>query len=60
MLEVELPDELVSALRRWRLRCPKGEHELAFPDAKGRPMQSYLLRTALRTAAPRAPADPLP
>jgi integrase len=52
---VELPDELVSALKRWRLRCPKGEHELVFPDARGRPMQSSdLLRTGLHGALRRA------
>jgi integrase len=26
---VELPDELVSALKRWRLCCTKGEHDLS-------------------------------
>ncbi len=52
---VELPDELVSALKRWRLRCPKGEHDLVFPDAKGRPMRSSdLLRTGLHSALRRA------
>ncbi len=52
---VELPDELVSALKRWKLRCPKGEHDLVFPDAKGRPMQSSdLLRTGLHSALRRA------
>lgn len=39
---VELPDELVAALKRWRLRCVKGEHDLCFPDAKGRPMNSRI------------------
>ena len=52
---VELPDELVSALKRWRLRCPKGEHDLVFPSAKGQPMQSSdLLRTGLHPALRRA------
>jgi integrase len=52
---VELPDELVSALKRWRLRCPKGEHDLVCPNAKGRPMQSSdLLRTGLHPALRRA------
>jgi integrase len=52
---VELPDELVSALKRWRLRCPKGEHELAFPDPQGRPIHSSdLLRTGLHSALRRA------
>jgi integrase len=52
---VELPDELVSALKRWRLRCLKGEYDLCFPDAKGRPMKSSdLLRTGLHSALRRA------
>jgi integrase len=52
---VELPDELISALKRWRLRCPKGEHDLVCPNAQGRPMQSSdLLRTGLHPALRRA------
>ena len=52
---VELPDELVSALKRWRLRRPKGEHELVCPGAKGQPMESSdLLRTGLHSARRRA------
>jgi integrase len=52
---VELPDELVSALKRWRLRCAKGEHDLCFPGAKGLPMNSSdLLRTGLHSALRRA------
>jgi integrase len=52
---VELPDELVSALKRWKLRCPKGEHDLVFPGAKGQPMKSSdLLRTGLHAALRRA------
>src|SRR5207302_1304943 len=51
---VELPDELVSALKRWRLRCPKGEYDLVCPNAKGGPMQSSdLLRTGLHPALRR-------
>jgi integrase len=52
---VELPDELVAALKRWRLRCPKGEHDLVCPNASGGPMQSSdLLRTGLHPAPRRA------
>jgi integrase len=32
---VELPDELVAALKRWKLRCPISQDDLVFPDAKG-------------------------
>jgi len=52
---VELPDELVSGLKRWKLRCPICEHDLVFPDAKGQPMMSSdLLRTGLHAALRRA------
>jgi integrase len=52
---VELSDELISALKRWRLRCPKGQHDLVCPNAKGLPMQSAdLLHTGLHPALRRA------
>jgi integrase len=52
---IELPDELVSALKRWHLRCPKGEHDLVCPGREGRPMNSSdLLRTGLHSALRRA------
>jgi integrase len=35
---VPLPAELVSELRPWRLRCPKGELDLVFPDGEGGPL----------------------
>jgi integrase len=51
---VELPDELISALKRWRLRCLKGEHDLICPNARGLPMQSSdVLRTDLHPALRR-------
>lgn len=52
---VELSDELVSDLKRWRLACPKSEHDLVCPAANGRPMQSSdLLRTGFLPALRRA------
>jgi integrase len=52
---VALPDELVSELKRWRLRCPKREHDLVCPSASGNPMwSSDLLRTGLHAAFRRA------
>jgi integrase len=52
---VELPDELVAELKRWRLRSPKGEHDLVFPGASGSPMwSSDLLRVGLHPALRRA------
>lgn len=52
---IELPDELISELKRWRLACPKGEHDLVCPAASGGPMQaSDLLRTGFHGALRRA------
>jgi integrase len=55
---VELPAELVAMLKRWRLACPKGEHDLVCPSVKGNPMQASALHTrgfvpALRRAGIR-------
>ena len=52
---IDLPDELISALKRWRLKCPKGEHDLVFPAYHGGPMDGMtLLRTGLYSALRRA------
>src|SRR5262249_39863538 len=32
---VPLPPLLVNMLREWKLACPKGEHDLAFPNVHG-------------------------
>lgn len=32
---IPIPPKVVQVLREWKLRCPKGEHGLAFPDTKG-------------------------
>ena len=32
---VDLPGELVAELRRWRLACPPGPHDLVFPNTMG-------------------------
>jgi integrase len=34
---VDLPGELVAELRRWRLECPPGAHDLVFPNGAGNP-----------------------
>jgi integrase len=34
---VPLLPKLVSALREWKLACPKGPHDLVFPNGVGRP-----------------------
>jgi integrase len=40
---VELPGELVAELKRWRLACPKGEHDLVCPSVAGKPMRASAL-----------------
>jgi integrase len=52
---VELPAELLSELKRWRLACPKGPHDLVCPSTTGRPMQgSVLLQQGFLPALRRA------
>lgn len=52
---VEVSAELLRELKAWRLRCPKGEHELVFPSSTGKPMQGCdLLRTGFKAALRRA------
>ncbi len=42
-------------LKRWRLACPKGEHDLVCPSLKGKPMHaSALLNQGFRPALRRA------
>jgi integrase len=35
---IEIDDDLVRELRRWRLACPRGERGLVFPNAAGEPL----------------------
>ena len=35
--KIGLPDELIHELKKWKLRCPKGEHDLVFPNGAGNP-----------------------
>lgn len=52
---IELPADLVVMLKRWRLACPKGEHDLVCPSKSGKPMHgSALLNRGLRPALSRA------
>ena len=57
---VELPDELIATLKRWRLACPKegNVHDLVCPAKSGKPMQgSALLQQGFLPALRRA-GDP--
>jgi len=52
---VGLSDELIAELKRWKLRCPKGEHDLVFPTGAGNPENhSNLLRRGFYPALRRA------
>ena len=52
---IELPENLVAQLRQWKLRCPKGECDLVFPNLAGRPMSSAnLLQRGFYPALRRA------
>jgi len=41
---VELPSATISALKAWKLKCPKGELELVFPNTEGGPANHYNFR----------------
>lgn len=52
---LDLPPELVRALKVWRLACPKGELGLVFPTVEGKPAHRsnvirYVLKPALKAA----------
>jgi integrase len=52
---VNLPSGLLDALRVWRLKCPKGDHDLVFPNGKGNPeSHSNLLQRGFYPALRRA------
>ena len=60
---VDLPDFLVSELRKRRLACPKGPGDFIFPNLEGRPLShSNLPKTQLlpRSSARKAVPDSLP
>ena len=52
---IQIPDELVAALRRWKLQCPKSDEELVFAMPDGQPLcRDRLLRTRFYPALARA------
>jgi len=52
---VGLSEELLSELKACKLRCPKGEHDLVFPNHNGRPLDhGILLRSGFYPALRRA------
>ena len=52
---IPIPAELATALKRWKLACPKGEMSLVFPGPAGLPIRrTVVLRGALYPALERA------
>ena len=53
--KIELPIFLTSELQEWKLACPKGEHDLIFPNLAGNPMSNTnLLQRGFYPALRRA------
>ncbi len=51
---VPLAPELVRELKPWKLKCPKGELDLVFPNPEGGPMSTQTLDAALARTLRRA------
>ena len=52
---IQIPDELVAALKRWKLQCPKSDEQLVFAMPDGQPLcRDRLLRTRFYPALARA------
>ncbi|MCH7538183.1 MAG: site-specific integrase, partial [Proteobacteria bacterium] len=52
---IPLPKSLVQELRKWKLACPKGDHDLVFPNSLGRPESpANLLKRSYYPALRRA------
>jgi integrase len=52
---IQIPEELVAALKRWKLQCPKSADDLVFPTSDGQPLcRDRLLRTRFYPALARA------
>jgi len=52
---IDLADCLVLELKKWKLRCPKGELDLVFPNGSGKPVShSNLLARGFHPALRRA------
>lgn len=53
--KIDIPSELLFELKKWKLRCPKGELNLVFPNSVGNPeSESNMLRYSFFPALRRA------
>lgn len=48
--KIPISDELVLALKKWKLQCPKSEWNLVFPQNDGRPQHRKTTWRAMRNA----------
>ena len=54
--EIPIPEELVQALKRWKLACPISQWDLVFPKKDARRMterQSYEARSIRQSVTPK-------
>jgi len=52
---VNIPTELATIVKRWKIACPTSEHDLVFPNLDGKPLRrSIALRRGLWPALRRA------
>ncbi|OGP49634.1 MAG: hypothetical protein A2Y79_04875 [Deltaproteobacteria bacterium RBG_13_43_22] len=53
--KIDIDPGLLTELKKWKLRCPKGEYEMVFPNSVGNPMDAtHMLRRIFYPALSRA------
>lgn len=53
--KIDIDPELVTELKKWKLRCPKGKEDLIFPNSEGGPMDGLnMLKRIFYPALSRA------
>jgi integrase len=58
--KVDLGPAMLTELKKWKLACPKNEHDLVFPNEAGRPMNNKnMLRRHFRPAIRAAGCPPI-
>ncbi len=52
---IDIDPQLITELKKWKLRCPKGELDLVFPNSEGGPLDGlYMLKRIFYPALSRA------
>ncbi len=53
--KIDIDPQLITELKKWKLRCPKGEQDLVFPNSVGGPMDGlHMLKRIFYPALSRA------